>query len=567
MKAENHELFVPQTLFDSRGEKEIEIECTLADYLPNISRILRVDAELLKDGIDITGERAEIRGQAVFYLLYESDYRGKLKSVSYSADYSQRFDLKGLGAEEVFATAEQRCAYVSCKTLNPRRFILKCRAETELCVRTMKPFKSVEINGGDGFFYQTKQVGVQTIKTPIERDFTLEESISIEKLPPINEIVSQSLVFTKPEVSASDGLAVIRCEGIFRALYETLMPEGADSSVSLRSAGRSGGTGGMVGTGETDGIGGPDATGGTDRAELGDSADGGGAYRSTELYAFVEKRFPVSLTVESDEIKEDGVLGASLELRSLEPTLDIDAYGENRVIDLTYTVRALIETAWETEASVATDMFAEKYDVKCKSGEMVYERVLKAERFAFNLEKVFEIPSMTMERCLQCVADLSVSEVSVDEARDGITVKGVCSLSALGISGEDFDTVEHSVNFTERFAMSVPEGAYKVKARISPTSVTADVAGRGRLNVRISAELSANACCKYKETVLAEAELERVKESSDERPLIICYPVKNETLWEIASRYRVDPEKLLKKNSAVFNDRGVVAKEKAFIII
>ena len=558
MKAENHELFVPQTLFDSRGEKEIEIECTLADYLPNISRILRVDAELLKDGIDITGERAEIRGQVVFYLLYESDYRGKLKSVSYSADYSQRFDLKGLGAEEVFATAEQRCAYVSCKTLNPRRFILKCRAETELCVRTMKPFKSVEIKGGDGFFYQTKQVGVQTLKTPIERDFTLEESISIEKLPPINEIVSQSLVFTKPEVSASDGLAVIRCEGVYRALYETLMPEGADSSVNLRSAGR---------TGVTDETDGTDVTGGTDRAELTDSAGGGGAYNSKELYAFVEKRFPVSLTVESDEIKEDGVLGASLEIRSLEPTLDIDAYGENRVIDLTYTVRALIETAWETEASVATDMFAEKYDVKCKSGEMVYERILKAERFAFNLEKVFEIPSMTMERCLQCVADLSVSEVSVDEARDGITVKGVCALSALGVSGEDFDTVEHSVNFTERFAMSVPEGTYKVKARISPTSVTADVAGRGRLNVRISAELSANACCKYKETVLTEAELERVKESSDERPLIICYPVKNETLWEIASRYRVDPEKLLKKNSTVFNEKGVVAKERAFIII
>lgn len=558
MKAENHELFVPQTLFDSRGEKEIEIECTLADYLPNISRILRVDAELLKDGIDITGERAEIRGQVVFYLLYESDYRGKLKSVSYSADYSQRFDLKGLGAEEVFATAEQRCAYVSCKTLNPRRFILKCRAETELCVRTMKPFKSVEIKGGDGFFYQTKQVGVQALKTPIERDFTLEESISIEKLPPINEIVSQSLVFTKPEVSASDGLAVIRCEGVYRALYETLMPEGADSSVNLRSAGR---------TGVTDETDGTDVTGGTDRADLTDSAGGGGAYNSKELYAFVEKRFPVSLTVESDEIKEDGVLGASLELRSLEPTLDIDAYGENRVIDLTYTVRALIETAWETEASVATDMFAEKYDVKCKSGEMVYERILKAERFAFNLEKVFEIPSMTMERCLQCVADLSVSEVSVDEARDGITVKGVCALSALGVSGEDFDTVEHSVNFTERFAMSVPEGTYKVKARISPTSVTADVAGRGRLNVRISAELSANACCKYKETVLTEAELERVKESSDERPLIICYPVKNETLWEIASRYRVDPEKLLKKNSTVFNEKGVVAKERAFIII
>lgn len=543
MKAENRELFAPQTFYDSRAEKEIEFECTLADYLPNISRILRVDAVLLKDALEISGERAELKGQAVFSLLYESDYKGKLKSVSYSTDYSQRFDLKGLGADEAFATVEQRCAYVSCKTLNPRRFILKCRAETALCVRTMKPFKSVEIKAENGFFYQTEDLHTQELKAPLERDFTLEESVSVEKLPPINEIVSQSLRFTAPEVSASDGLALIRCEGIYRALYEGFAPDGSAEPEM------------------------PDSDG---AVKSQDSADGGSSARDRALggqYVLVEKRFPVSLTVESDEIKEDGVTEAFVELRSLEPTLDIDAYGENRIIDLTYTVRVLLEIACEKETLVATDMFSEKYDVKCKSGELLCERVTKAERFAFNLEKVFEIPSMTMEKCLECVAELSVSEVRLDEANGGITVKGVCGLSALGISGEEFDTVEHSVSFTEDFAMSLPEGTYKVKAQISPAAVSAEVVGRGRLNVKLSAELCAAACCKSKATVLTEAELERLAVERDESTVIICYPEKNESLWELAKRYRVDPEQLLKSNSAVFNEDGRVLKEKTFVMI
>ena len=90
MKAENHELFVPQTLFDSRGEKEIEIECTLADYLPNISRILRVDAELLKDGHYKVGEIAVMVGYSAssyFSIMFK-------KHTGYSPrEYSQRVSL------------------------------------------------------------------------------------------------------------------------------------------------------------------------------------------------------------------------------------------------------------------------------------------------------------------------------------------------------------------------------------------------------------------------------------------------------------------------------------------
>lgn len=544
MKAEYRELFLPQTFYDSRAEKEIELECSLADYLPNISRILRVDAVLLKDGIEISGERAEVKGQAVFSLLYESDYKGRLKSVSYSTDYCQRFDLKGLGSEEVFATAEQRCAFVSCKTLNPRRFILKCRAETSLCVRVMKPFKSVEIKDENGFFYKEEPLRVQELKSSLERDFTLEESISIDNLPPINEIISQSLRFTNPEVSTSDGMAIVRCEGIYRALYETVEFENGVGAGKEKIAGDGEPTDELVGEGGNDA-----------------STDCKG------LYAFVEKRFPVSLTVESDAVSEDSVAEAQIMLRSLEPSLDIDAYGENRVIDLTYNLRLVLEIACENETSVATDMFAEKYDVKCKSGDLVCERTLKAERFGFNLEKVFEIPTMTMEKCLECVAELSVSEVKIDEERDGITVKGLCVLSALGTSGDGFDTVEHSVSFTERFAMSVPDGAYKVRAQVSSTVVSAEVVGRGRLNVRVGAEISATAICKTKSTVLLDAELERVNEESDGAQVIICYPEKNESLWEIAKHYRVDPEKLLKQNSAVFNDKGLVSKARAFIFI
>ena len=157
MKAESTIIKLPRTIMETGTDKDIEIECNLPDYLPGINRVIRTEANVLTDEVVISGNKAEVNGKAVFSLLYESDYKGKLKNEKYSVDFVQRFDVGELPAGECFAKANCRCSYVSCKALNPRRFVLKCRADIRLEVKGMQDVAVVSVEEGGGAFFKTEK--------------------------------------------------------------------------------------------------------------------------------------------------------------------------------------------------------------------------------------------------------------------------------------------------------------------------------------------------------------------------------------------------------------------------
>ena len=94
MKAETTTVLLPVTVFEAGADKDVELESTLADYLPNINRIIKADADLTCEDIQINGNKAEVSGKAVFTLLYESDFKQKLRKERFSMDFVQRFDLR-----------------------------------------------------------------------------------------------------------------------------------------------------------------------------------------------------------------------------------------------------------------------------------------------------------------------------------------------------------------------------------------------------------------------------------------------------------------------------------------
>ena len=79
MKAETTTIQLPRTILETGADKDIEFEGTLADYLPGINRVIRTEANIIPEEAVINGSKAEVKGKAVFTLLYESDYKEKLK--------------------------------------------------------------------------------------------------------------------------------------------------------------------------------------------------------------------------------------------------------------------------------------------------------------------------------------------------------------------------------------------------------------------------------------------------------------------------------------------------------
>ncbi|MBQ7048688.1 MAG: DUF3794 domain-containing protein, partial [Clostridia bacterium] len=220
MKAETTKVLLPRTVLETGIDKDIEFEGSLADYLPGINRIIRTEANLLPEEIELNGSKAELKGKAVFSLLYESDYKGKLKNEKFTVNFNQKFDVGELPKGENFASVSCRCSHVSCKTLNPRKFILRCRGDIRLCVSADAEAEVVATSSDSGAFYKTDTVSLSGKLPPLRKDFNVEESFNFEGATPISEIIYSHIKLIPESIEFSDGNAVIKFNGSYKCLYE-----------------------------------------------------------------------------------------------------------------------------------------------------------------------------------------------------------------------------------------------------------------------------------------------------------------------------------------------------------
>jgi len=499
MKAETATITIPVTALEMWGDKDIELESTLADYLPNINRIIRADADLTCEDIQISGNKAEVNGKAVFTLLYQSDFKDKLCHERFSTDFVQKFDLRDLPEGDVFPKAAAKCSYVGCKTLNPRRFILRCRADVKLELKCMQKLQAVSAEDCKGAFFKTEKREIAVYCPDILRDFKCEESLGLETMPPIGEIIYTSLDFSAPEISKSDGSALIRSEACFKCLYET-EEENTPPQMLCR-------------------------------------------------------RFPAVFTVDDELIKDDSKLFASLGARGIEAEKDIDAYGENRVIQLSYGARLCIGCINRKELCVPTDMFFTEYNCEGKCQAIPYEAPAERLRHRLTLDKIVE-GEMNVDSCIDANADLCIDEAT--PCPEGINVKGNCNVNVFGVGGEGYRAKDFKIPFSETLPFKLEGKDCEIDTTVLASTATAEIVG-GRLALRISAELALDVSYKEKLCFLSSADIEKRSGVDEDKCVIIYYPQKGECAWDIAKRYYIDPKTLRENNAAVFDKNDKVA--------
>lgn len=331
----------------------------------------------------------------------------------------------------------------------------------------------------------------------------MEESISLEAMPPVGDIIYTTLDFSSGEVSVSDGTALIRAEAAFKCLYEK---EGDEGGLQLAT-----------------------------------------------------RRFPVVLTVDDECFTADSDVSFDLSAKHIETEKEIDAYGENRVIKLNYGVRAQLNCINRQEIEAPTDMFFEEYETENKLHTLPYEEPSKEMKHRFTLEKVFEIPEMSIDSCLDVNVSVSVSEAAASE--DGISVKGNCGINVFGPSADGYRAHDCTAAFSELLPFPVSDSDCRFRISAEAQNAAADISG-GRLTVRVPIQLGVIVTHKESLTALASAEIEtRTDGDAENKPIIIYYPQKGETAWDIGKRYYVNPDDITVNNADAFDKNGAVAAD------
>ncbi len=509
MKAETSNILLPRTVLNTHADKDIEFEASLADYLPDIKCVIRVNADVICEELTVRESKAELQGKAQFTLIYESDTAGKVRSEHFSEAFTHKFELGELPTGELFPELSARCSYVGCKTLNPRRFLLKCRADLGLCLRCMQSHGTVSLTDCKDAFFKTEKQSVARYSDRVRRDYDMTENLSLESMPPIAEIIDCSLRFLPVQSSVSDGTVLVRCDAVCKLLYED------ETEGKLLSA---------------------------------------------------EKHFPAVFTVDDSDIVSDGLISVSVNPVKAEIQKQMDAYGEYRIAELDYSARVSVSCTAFEDIEYPTDMFFEHYVNECKTAVLPYEIPQKSITQRMTEEKVYGDGERFPTEIIDTAADISALDCVFNS--EGITVSGSVAVNVFGKRDGVYTAKDCILPFSKQFVLNCKEESCTASATATLVSLSVRTDAAGNTALRAEAEICLETTQKAALTVLASAEIEkRDAEAEAAKPIIICYPQKSESLWDIAKRYYVNPQRLLEENAEVFDKDGNVTDEGKLIFI
>ena len=160
-----------------RGEREEITESIVPDSLPDILRIITTDGKVYLRQEEIRDEKVTLSGVAEVTAVYVAE-NGALKSL--------RAELPFLMEEACPKSAEKLRTNIwveelSCHTLNPRKWQVKCRLQAEINVyeHRTENFCSCCAEEGERVECLQKTESAMLIASLAEKDFTYEDTLSL----------------------------------------------------------------------------------------------------------------------------------------------------------------------------------------------------------------------------------------------------------------------------------------------------------------------------------------------------------------------------------------------------
>ncbi len=474
--------------FESAGEY------ALPDYRPEVRRVLALDTRVLPSGSYRAGGRAEYAGVCVHTVLYSAG-DGSLASAELTTEYSFSFPAEESASLSVEPpTVEQ----VSCRLGGPRK--ISVRAVMSARARTL---------------------------TPESRGEALSELLRAEDTVALSHPISLS----EPHLLTAGDLGyreTILRDGELTPLLVRATPTVTEASLS---------EGNVRVRGETV------------LHLLCSSGDG--------LPDTVTKSVPFEVMLPCE--REMGEVGC-VHARAALTGLDISAVPSDRggtAITADFTLELEAELLCRRTLTPIIDLFSTKTPLKCLREEIPITETVLIETHERTVST--EVPrSESDSEDASAVLDASAAVRLREESREGgmLVLSGDCRTElalALGLSdaegrlGHSASSYSSPVSLSLPLPENLPEGAVcdaharvlSVTGRLEPQSLAADC--KLSITLRYLMPRSISVAVGAEKTGEAYPPL-------PESELVAVYPEESDSLWSLARRYRVSPERLAAEN-------------------
>jgi hypothetical protein len=481
------------------AEKEISEEYILPDYLPDIRKILLVRVNQATNEVYKDEGKADVVGNVGFNIIYLAD-TGEIKCITQEYDYETSAYVDGI-YEESYLDVRTGIKNKSARAVSPRKLLLKA-----------KIFSNVTV-------YNKLCVYPRIIGTTgIEDEFTLERNTNTAEC--INYIK-----FSESDIRVSEDIIL---QGN-RAIKELIC-----SDVTLSS-------------GECDWSDGKVNIKGIAKVWLLLDMSGEG---EEGIYEAVERNVPFNHAVDVTLPGGDWKISARLEKTAFECGVANDAYGEPKVIEMDFSLKADM-LAMTNENSVFTDdVYSTEYSYTNKYKTVETQRLVKSCNVNFSSYGNSVVPLTEGEQLDGIVFSYAEADVSGFEQKDGRGVfTGECNVKvALKTSDGGYKTEESVFPFKYEMPLSY-EGIASCMTNCYVIDHKADLDGN-KLNLNAEIGMNVTIFENVKESTVEAVSIDKNApiERPAERVMILYYPDNNETLWSIAKKYGIASDDITRIN-------------------
>ncbi|MDD4163908.1 MAG: LysM peptidoglycan-binding domain-containing protein [Eubacteriales bacterium] len=482
-------------------DKDLELESSLPDYCPDISRLIRVDCVPVIESSEINGEKCVVVGKIICNMIYETDYKNKVKSAVFEKDFTHNFDVPMQNSVDPVPEVTTRCAHISCKMLSPRKFIIKSRVELNLDVFASTVMKTADTESGDNTFYKTVEISYEKKLKPYNEEFDFEEEIPLmQNEKSVGEIVYGNIRLQPPQVTVTGNDAHIKTNAVIKLLYEA---ENSDNELIM----------------------------------------------STKI-------LPLVMTMSNLDINEENRISVSLSVPKEKLSIELDTYGENRVIRAEFTAFAKAAIAEKVNETVATDMFSS--DCLHKTENATVNLLMAATEF----DRTFAIDTeITPDRTIIAPlfdTDITINELKAEQSEGGVVISGTYTVSILGLTNEGVESFDFTGEFSEFITADFPMGVGSIEVSLYPFDYTSTMMSDGNISLRIIINAKIRAYTEemktFISTIISQDPLAKEKESYS---VVYYYPSKTDSLWTIAKKYYVNPSAIKAANPNTFDENDM----------
>lgn len=453
-------------------------DAIVPDSMPDIERIVGCPALAFIREREVTSSGVRISGSIRCEALYTAQENNKLYSIGVSLPFSYLFEESKIDPQSVVLASAQ-VVFEEARDVNPRKISVK--SSVSLLCRAFSPTEEVVHEGikeSEGIEYLAKQVFVSLPISAAAKSFTINDTVEL----PSNKAGIDDLLYFTASVSALDykliqNKAVIKGTLDVRLLYTPVNGEA------------------------------PAAT-------------------SFEL--------PFSQIIDMVGVDENCSLDLSVMLLGADITPQDSDGGAGKTLDVGFYLEAQTVAARITQINPIVDAYSVSHPFSSSTEMLVLADMIVGETGRVPVRESFEC-GRTIKSVLSL--DVSVSPVisGIDEGENVLDSTAAVLVIYIGDDGGIYScTRQIGVVFA-------PSDDYSdTGVRTGVEDVTYAINPSGGLDMKFTALFSPVATAHCENEVITNLETDAGGDVSDENApsVVLRYPRKNESIWEIAKQHR-----------------------------